>query len=385
MTQYPKPQRQTKKQHTQGQFRQMTPNHPGNNQPQQSNHYQAPHNTTTYMDLPYSIQNKICGRCRLMGHIKKFCKEEVYCKYCKVYTHSTTACRTYPATSSRKNTPEKRTPEDIDQEVNRRVQEQMLCILNDLSMNQQIATGSQGTTHSNQNSTQAGVPTKVWSENTPYQHIPEQRQGIQNTMSEFQRPSEVVEQEHSESGNTGQIRENHNQEPILNQQWDEPLHLQPPMRPTSITTSQSVNGVTNTTNPNATVGVNVEILATHRRVEMSMEEDQGRQSNQGGSGVNTYPNVTTTTTNQRVDQNTCTHCNCHQQLARGARDANATESQRLNVHTEYEDRNNGASKFFRGKRQTGESDSRECQIIRILPDENDDYMDIVRECFRTDS
>ena len=63
-----------------------------------------------------------------MGHIKRFCKEEVYCKYCKIYTHSTTACRMYPAMSSRKNTPEKRTPEDIDQEVNRRVQGEMLRI-----------------------------------------------------------------------------------------------------------------------------------------------------------------------------------------------------------------------------------------------------------------
>ena len=56
-----------------------------------------------------------------------------------------------------------------------------------------------------------------------------------------------------------------------------------------------------------------------------------------------------------------------------------TENQRLNVHTEYEDRNNGASKFFRGKRQTDESGLWECQIIRILPDESDDYMDIVRD------
>ena len=46
---------------------------------------------------------------------------------------------------------------------------------------------------------------------------------------------------------------------------------------------------------------------------------------------------------------------------------------------EYEDRNNGASKFFRVKRQTDKIGSWECQIIRILPDENDDYMDIVRD------
>ena len=98
--QYPKPQRQTKKHQNQGNSRQMMPNHQGNNQPLQSNYYQGPHNTTTYMELPSSIRTKICGKCGLMGHIKRFCKEEVYCKYCKIYTHSTTACRTYPAMSS---------------------------------------------------------------------------------------------------------------------------------------------------------------------------------------------------------------------------------------------------------------------------------------------
>ena len=50
--------------------------------------------------------------------------------------------------SSRKNTPEKRTQEDIDQEVNRRVQKDLLRIITGLSTNRQIAAGSQGTTYS---------------------------------------------------------------------------------------------------------------------------------------------------------------------------------------------------------------------------------------------
>ena len=170
--QYPKPQRQTKKHQLQGKPQQTMSNHQRNNQPQQSNYHQGPHNTTTYMDLPSAIQGKICGRCGLVGHIKRFCKEEVYCKYCKIYTHSTTACRTYPATSSRKNTPEKRTLEDIDQEVNRRVQERMLCILTDLSTNQQVVNNP-GTSYPKEGSTQIGTPNQPVNENTPYQHIPE--------------------------------------------------------------------------------------------------------------------------------------------------------------------------------------------------------------------
>ena len=57
----------------------------------------------------------------------------------------------------------------------------------------------------------------------------------------------------------------------------------------------------------------------------------------------------------------------------------SAENQRLNLYTEYEGGNDGASRFFRGKKHTDGSGSRECQIIRILPDESDDYMNIVRD------
>ena len=222
--QYPKPQRLTKKHQTQGNPQQMVSNHQRDNQPQQSNYYPGPHNNTAYMELPSSIQGKICGKCGLMGHIKRFCKEEVYCKYCRVYTHSTTACRTYPATSSRKNTPEKRTSEDIDQEVNRRVQQEMLRIITDLSTNRQIAVSNQGVPQPHLKSTQKGDPNSALSGNTPYQHIPEQRQGVQNVIGELQRLPEVAEQEHIVINNPGQPEEYHDQEPILNQQWGEQIH-----------------------------------------------------------------------------------------------------------------------------------------------------------------
>ena len=104
---HPKPQRLTKKHQPHDQPRPVTQSQQEINHPRQDNYLLGPHNTTTYMNLPNAIQNKICGRCGLMGHIKRMCKEEVHCRYCKVYTHSTAACRTYPVTSSRKNTPEK--------------------------------------------------------------------------------------------------------------------------------------------------------------------------------------------------------------------------------------------------------------------------------------
>ena len=257
----------------------------------------------------------------------------------------------------------------------------MLRILTDLSTNQQVVNNP-GTSYPKEGSKQMKTPNQPVNENTPYQHIPEQRQEVQNLIGEFQHPPEVIEQEPSTSNNSKHTMENHNQDPILNQQWNDPPHLQPPMRPMNIPAAQATNNVINTRNANTTAGANVENPATHRRVEMSMVGSQGRQSNQGGpTSTVTQSNVTPPTMNRRVEQNSCTHCSCHHQLTEGARDVNVpgTENQRLNVHTEYEDRTNGASRFFCGKRHTDESGLRECQIIRILPDESDDYMDIVRD------
>ena len=377
--QCPKPQRLTKKHQTQGNSQQMVPDHQRVNQSQQNNYYPDPYNNTAYMELPSSIQGKICGKCGLMGHIKRFCKEDVYCKYCRVYTHSTPACRTYPATSSQKNTPEKQTSEDIDQEVNRTVQQEMLHIITDLSTNRQIAASSQWVPQPNQKPTQKGNPNSALSNNTPYQHITEQRQGVQNEIGELQRPPEVTEQERMVSSNHGQPEEYHNQEPILNQQWGEQTHLQPLMRPTEVPNPQVVNNANQATSTNNTAEANVEVSMMQRRIEVSRSEQPSNLNRP--TVTNDQSKVTDTARNRRVEQASCACCNCHSQPLRWATDTSVpkTGNQRLNLHTEYEDGNNGDSKFFRGKKQNEEKSLRECQIIRILPDENDDYMDIVRD------
>ena len=116
--------------------------------PQPDSYFQGMHYATMYMNLPNSIQNKTCGRCGLLGHIKKQCRKDVYCKFCRNPSHSIKACRTYanflrmdPMTSSRKNTPEKCTTEDIDREITRRVQQEMKRILTNLEMNRQVNEG----------------------------------------------------------------------------------------------------------------------------------------------------------------------------------------------------------------------------------------------------
>ena len=150
------------------------------------------------------------------------------------------------------------------------------------------------------------------------------------------------------------------------------------MRPINIPATQAMKDVINTRNANTTMEVNVENSAMRRQVEVTVDEDQ-RPNADGPTDI--QPNMTRPATNRRVEQPSVIQCNCHYQQSEGVRNTTflPTENQRLNVHTEYEDRTNGASKFFHGKRQTDENGLRECQIIRILPDESNDYMNIVRE------
>ena len=205
---HPKPQRVTKKHQPQDQPQTAMQSQQEINDSRQDNYLQGPHNTTTYMNLPNSMQNKICGRCGLMGHIKRMCKEEVYCKYCKIYTHLMTACRTYPVTSSRKNTPEKRTSEDIEREVSRRVQEEMQRILNDLSTNRRVSN-TQETSCSKQDFEQKEVTSQV-------NDIPKHGQNVQNLIGDYQRPPEVFDRDTRSSGKAE--RTGGNGDPILNQQ-----------------------------------------------------------------------------------------------------------------------------------------------------------------------
>ena len=53
---------------------------------------------------------KICYRCGYEGLIRRYCNNDVYCDYCRTYTHHTSVCRSYqrytqaqPVTSSRRN------------------------------------------------------------------------------------------------------------------------------------------------------------------------------------------------------------------------------------------------------------------------------------------
>ena len=88
-------------------------------------------------------------------------------------------------TSSRKNTPEKRTSEDIDREIAMRVQQEMKQILTDLETNRQVNQSSH-----RQIATRAGVQNLIGD----YQHPPEVLENvgnIQNRLNMGQQPQET--------------------------------------------------------------------------------------------------------------------------------------------------------------------------------------------------
>ena len=205
-----------------------------------------------------------------MGHIKRMCKEEVYCRYCKAYTHAAAACRTYPVTSSRKNTPEKRTVEDIECEVSRRVQEEMKHILNDLSMSRRVAS-TQQTLQTNQSSERKDVTNQALG------------QHVQNLIGDFQRLPEVFERATENSNRAKGIGDQ-----ILNQQWDEPLDMQPPMILTTAPTPQAQYTTTNTTSRK------VEVLAERQQANLPKER-------LGDRATVTREKASTLTTNRQVE------------------------------------------------------------------------------------
>ena len=70
--------------------------------------------SVSYLQLPVKKkeENCFCTRCGEMGHGRRYCQVNTWCKFCITDTHATQACRKYekfvkdnPIASSRRNTP----------------------------------------------------------------------------------------------------------------------------------------------------------------------------------------------------------------------------------------------------------------------------------------
>ena len=96
---------------------------------------------------------------------------------------------------------------------------------------------------------------------------------------------------------------------------------------------------------------------------------------------NVQGKVPTPVTNHQVDQTNGKQCTCHIQPTKESSNqgAQATRGQGINLHTEYEGPNNSGGKNFHEEKDNNRNGPQEYKIIRILPDEEVDFMDLVRD------
>ena len=53
------------------------------------------HTQMEQFSLNVTPEAKVCYRCGYEGHIKRYCNNQVYCDFCRTYTHHTSVCRSY--------------------------------------------------------------------------------------------------------------------------------------------------------------------------------------------------------------------------------------------------------------------------------------------------
>ena len=250
----------------------------------------------------------------------------------------------------------------------------MKRILDDLSMSRRVAS-TQQTLQTNQSSERKDIANQ-----TRGQHV-------QNLIGDFQRPPEVFERA---TGNSNRTKELDDQ--ILNQQWDEPLHMQPPMIPTTTPMPQTQYATTNTMSrkvevseerqqPNLPKGrlwdraEKASTLAMNRQVEPLRENSQGSQFF-GVQGDASTPTVYRQP--KQINGKPCPSCSQLTKEALG-QESQPTVSKSRSSHT-------GCEKFIANKvkndGETAKCDRRgpqECKVIRVLPDKELDFMDLVRD------
>ena len=280
----------------------------------------------------------------------------------------------------------------------------MQRILNDLSTNRRVAN-NQEISRSKQDFGKREVTSQI-------DGIPRHGQNVQNLIGDYQRPPEVFDQNTRSSGRAE--RTGGSGDPILNQQWDEPLHMQPPMIPTVISTfqqnprsrlqTQVQDTAMNTTsrqvetpseehqdkppsqrsrNPASVAREYVSTFRTHQQVEAPRNEQQESRLNEGMTDQlhSVLENVPTPTRHQKFNQANGKQCMCHTQLTYGNSNqgGQVTEDGKRSLQRKYEGFVNSGDKYVRDEKESDRNGPQECKVIRILPDEEVNFMDLVRD------
>ena len=207
-------------------------------------------------------------------------------------------------------------------------------------------------------------------------------------IGDFQRPPEAFERTTENSSRAKGIEDQ-----ILNQRWDEPPHMQPPMVPTAVPTPQTQYTTTSMTNrkvdelverhfqPNLSkegLGDRAERISTFATIQQ-VEPQQGNP--QGSQFFGEQGNVSTPTGHQRSEQINGKQCPGCSTLTKEtlSQENQPTATMKGSPHTGCE---GSVTNEVQGGCETTVGEKKgplECKVIRVLPDEDLDFMDLVRD------
>ena len=238
--------------------------------------------------------------------------------------------------------------------------------MNNLSTSRRVAS-TQQTLQTNRSSERKDITNQIL------------RQHVQNLIGDFQRPPEVFERVLRGSGDQ-----------ILNQQWDEPPHMQPPMIPTTAPMPQAQYTTTDMTSRK------VEVLAERQQANLPKERlwdraektstlttnrqvETLRGNSQGNQFFNVQGNMSTPTGHRRSEQINGKQCPGCRQLTKETlgRESQPIATRERSSHTGREE---SVTNEVKSSYETTGGDKRsaqECKVMRVLPDEELDFMDLV--------
>ena len=181
---------------------------------------------------------------------------------------------------------------------------------------------------------------------------------------------------------------------ILNQQWDDPPHMQPPMIPTTASTSQAQYTATITTSreiemPAERQQANLTNQRSWDRVAVAREKastfttsqqvETLRNERQESQLFGVHGNVSTPTRHRQPEQINGKQCPCCNQLTNGTsnQEGQPTAIGKGSSHTEHGGSVANEDKSVCANKEGNRKGPQESKVIRILPDEELDFMDLV--------
>ena len=152
--------------------------------------------------------------------------------------------------------------------------------------------------------------------------------------------------------------------PILNQQWEDPPHMQAPMAPMNINMQSNAGQKARNTYPdvltNSTMATNRLVKTNYTNANPVQQDSMENSSRNQRSGT-----VTTNTTSRGVGQSVLDG----QTTEIGEQMGNVKMDHRRNIHMQHIDTDTRQSQFFQDSRQSDNPSEEEVSVRRVFPDD----------------